>query len=142
MVGTWWHSPEDNGYCSSAVIQSFIRTVTTSFGSICFGSLLVAILQALRAIANMAQAEGDAGIGACIAECILVCLQSILEYFNKVCTSTRQEFRWEREYDGCSSRMWVLQSLFRYHRSSLTFSCVVLYSILIVGLYLRWSLRI
>ena len=83
-MGTWWHAPEDNGYCSSAVIQSFIRTVTTSFGSICFGSLLVAILQALRAIANLAQAEGDGGIGVCIAECILGCLQAILEYFNKV----------------------------------------------------------
>jgi hypothetical protein len=84
VVGTWWHSPEDNGYCSSAVINSFIRTITTSFGSICFGSLLVAILQALRAVANMARAEGDGGIGACIAECILGCLASILEYFNKV----------------------------------------------------------
>ena len=57
--------------------------MTTSFGSICFGSLLVAIVQALRALANQAQAEGDAGILACIAECILACLASILEYFNK-----------------------------------------------------------
>lgn len=57
--------------------------MTTSFGSICFGSLLVAIIQALRALANQAQAEGDAGILACIAECILACLASLLEYFNK-----------------------------------------------------------
>jgi branched-subunit amino acid permease len=57
--------------------------MTTSFGSICFGSLLVAIVQALRALANQARAEGDAGILACIAECILACLASILEYFNK-----------------------------------------------------------
>jgi hypothetical protein len=46
-------------------------------------SLLVAILQALKALANQAQAEGDAGILACIAECIIGCLASILEYFNK-----------------------------------------------------------
>lgn len=57
--------------------------MTTSFGSICFGSLLVAIIQALRALANQARAEGDAGILACIAECILACLASMLEYFNK-----------------------------------------------------------
>ena len=48
-----------------------------------FGSLLVAILQALRVLAEAAGDEGDAGIGACIAECILSCLASILEYFNK-----------------------------------------------------------
>jgi hypothetical protein len=60
-----------------------LRTVTTSFGSICFGSLLVAIVQALRALADSAQQNGDAQILACIAQCILACLASILEYFNK-----------------------------------------------------------
>jgi Plasma-membrane choline transporter len=44
---------------------------------------LVAILQSLKALADMAQSEGDAGVLACIAECILACLASILEYFNK-----------------------------------------------------------
>jgi multisubunit Na+/H+ antiporter MnhC subunit len=58
--------------------------MTTSFGSICFGSLLVAILQALKAIAQSARENGDAQILACIAECILGCLASMLEYFNKV----------------------------------------------------------
>jgi hypothetical protein len=81
-VGTWWHSPDENGCCSSGVINSFIRTMTTSFGSICFGSLLVAILQALKALAESARNNGDAGIGACIAECILGCLAAMLEYFN------------------------------------------------------------
>jgi hypothetical protein len=57
--------------------------MTTSFGSICFGSLLVAIVQALKALAQEAQNNGDAAIFACIAQCILGCLQSILEYFNK-----------------------------------------------------------
>mmetsp|Transcript_16458 Transcript_16458/g.30592 ORF Transcript_16458/g.30592 Transcript_16458/m.30592 type:complete len:474 (+) Transcript_16458:122-1543(+) len=82
-VGTWWVAPEESGCCSKGVCNSFIRTVTTSFGSICFGSLLVAIVQALRALAQEAQNNGDAAILACIAECILACLASILEYFNK-----------------------------------------------------------
>jgi hypothetical protein len=46
-------------------------------------SLLVAILEALKALAQAARANDDSGIGACIAECILGCLASILEYFNK-----------------------------------------------------------
>jgi Plasma-membrane choline transporter len=58
--------------------------MTTSFGSICFGSLLVAIIQALRTIAQEAQNNGDAQIFACIAQCILGCLASIIEYFNTV----------------------------------------------------------
>jgi Plasma-membrane choline transporter len=80
------YAPDECGCCASAVNSSFIRTVTTSFGSICFGSFLVALLQALRAIAQSARENGDAQIFACIAECILGCLASILEYFNKVRT--------------------------------------------------------
>lgn len=82
-VGTWWVAPEESGFCSKAVCNSFIRTITTSFGSICFGSLLVAIIQALRAIASTARQSDDCQLVACIFECILSCLQSILEYFNK-----------------------------------------------------------
>lgn len=82
-VGTWWVAPDESGCCSRAVCNSFIRTVTTSFGSICFGSLLVAILQALRALASTARQSDECALVACIFECILECLASILEYFNK-----------------------------------------------------------
>ena len=78
-----WIAPEESGFCSKGVCNSFIRTITTSFGSICFGSLLVAIIQALRAIANAARNSDDCAIVACIFECILGCIQSLLEYFNK-----------------------------------------------------------
>eukprot|EP00543_Licmophora_paradoxa_P005639 CAMPEP_0202445168 /NCGR_PEP_ID=MMETSP1360-20130828/4044_1 /ASSEMBLY_ACC=CAM_ASM_000848 /TAXON_ID=515479 /ORGANISM="Licmophora paradoxa, Strain CCMP2313" /LENGTH=475 /DNA_ID=CAMNT_0049061345 /DNA_START=49 /DNA_END=1476 /DNA_ORIENTATION=+ len=84
VVGTWWITPEEGkGCCSVGVRGSFWRAVTTSFGSICFGSLIVAIIQALKQLAAQARAEGDAGFLACIAECILGCLESIVEYFNK-----------------------------------------------------------
>lgn len=58
--------------------------MTTSFGSICFGSLIVAILEALRTLANAARNNDDGNaILLCIAECILSCLASIVEYFNR-----------------------------------------------------------
>lgn len=82
-VGTWWYEPSESGCCGSAINNSFLRTITTSFGSICFGSFIVAILQALRMLANSAQSNGDANFLACIAECILACLASIVEYLNK-----------------------------------------------------------
>jgi len=34
-------------------------------------------------LANIAGSQDDAGIGACIAQCILSCLASLVEYFNK-----------------------------------------------------------
>jgi len=82
-VGTWWFSPDDaTSCCSSGMMGSLFRALTTSFGSICFGSLLVAILQAVRALANSAR-NNDNGILICIADCILGLLESLLEYFNK-----------------------------------------------------------
>ena len=82
-VGTWWYSPEDASCCcSSAIIGSMVRTMTTSFGSICFGSLIVAILQAVRTLVNVLRTE-DNSILLCLADCILSCLESIVQYFNK-----------------------------------------------------------
>jgi len=37
VVGSWWVAPAENGCCGATVCNSFIRTVTTSFGSVCFG---------------------------------------------------------------------------------------------------------
>jgi len=81
-VGTWWFSPDQTGCCSSAVTGSMIRSLTSSFGSICFGSLIVAFIQALRQLAASSR-DSDNGILLCIAECILACLESLVEYFNK-----------------------------------------------------------
>ena len=86
MVGNWWFEPDEASHCcSSAVNNSFLRAMTTSFGSICFGSLIVAVLDALRLLANTARNMDDSGIGLCIAECILDCLARLIEYFNKWC---------------------------------------------------------
>lgn len=76
--------PEEASCCCSAAVNgSFVRTVTTSFGSICFGSLIVAILRALEMLANAARNNDDGNFLVCIAECILSCLASLVEYFNK-----------------------------------------------------------
>lgn len=84
VVGQWWFDPVGATYCcSGAVCGSFIRATTTSFGSICFGSLLVAVIQALRQMAQQARRNNGNDLILCLAECILSCLQSIIEYFNK-----------------------------------------------------------
>lgn len=83
-VGTWWFVPvEANGCFSGGLRNSFVRATTYSFGSICFGSLLVAVVQALRAMARNARNDEDSALLACLLECILACIQDIIEYFNK-----------------------------------------------------------
>ena len=50
-VGTWWWAPlEADSFCSEGVRSSHSRALTYSFGSICFGSLVVAIVQALKSM--------------------------------------------------------------------------------------------
>ena len=82
-VGTWWWTPlEASGFCSKAVRESHHRAMTNSFGSICLGSLLVAIIQTIKAFVESAR-ESDDGLLKCLADCILGCLQTIMEMFNE-----------------------------------------------------------
>ncbi|KAJ1561628.1 putative choline transporter, neither null mutation nor overexpression affects choline transport [Cladochytrium tenue] len=74
---------------SAVTAKSAGRALTTSFGSICFGSLLIAILDTLRSLArsaeNNAANNGDILQCLCFAciTCILYCIEDILLYFNK-----------------------------------------------------------
>ncbi|CAH0475989.1 unnamed protein product [Peronospora belbahrii] len=85
VIATWWYQPN----AQKATIGALYRSVTTSFGSICFGSLIVAVLQALRTMADTARRraseENNSGLAclACMAECILSCLTNIMEYVNQ-----------------------------------------------------------
>mmetsp|Transcript_33051 Transcript_33051/g.63155 ORF Transcript_33051/g.63155 Transcript_33051/m.63155 type:complete len:586 (-) Transcript_33051:185-1942(-) len=84
VVGTWWFSPlEATSFCSTAVSGSFIRSTTYSFGSICFGSLIVAVLHMLRNSLRSAQNNRHLGIVRCIVVCIMTYIERLVEYFNK-----------------------------------------------------------
>lgn len=84
VIGTWWFSPlEASSFCSSAVRDSLARSLTYSFGSICFGSLIVAIVETLRAWLRGAASRNRNGIVRLIAQCLLLWVERIVEYFNK-----------------------------------------------------------
>lgn len=92
LVGTWYFDPQDaKSFCSSALGTSLYRSVTYSFGSICFGSLCVAILQTLdyivQSLRNQREREGDQNPGMalllCCLDCILSIMAGIMEFFNK-----------------------------------------------------------
>mmetsp|Transcript_10473 Transcript_10473/g.19152 ORF Transcript_10473/g.19152 Transcript_10473/m.19152 type:complete len:520 (+) Transcript_10473:137-1696(+) len=86
VVGTWWFAPADAlSVFSPAIMDSFSRATTYSFGSICMGSLLVALIQTLQTLARNARRNdrGGGGLLLCILECILHLLSRIAIYFNK-----------------------------------------------------------
>lgn len=93
IVGTWYYDPNDaNSCCSPSIGQSFRRSLTYSFGSICFGSLCVAILQTLDWMVNMLRNERehngqDSNVAVslllCCLDCVLRILEGIVEFFNK-----------------------------------------------------------
>ncbi|RKP34608.1 plasma-membrane choline transporter-domain-containing protein [Dimargaris cristalligena] len=72
---------------ANPTVSAFKRATTNSFGSVCFGSLLVALFQTIRAILQtLLNAGSDDAIGAfiaCCVGCILGMIQSLLEFFNK-----------------------------------------------------------
>lgn len=75
-ANSWWDDGLNAAICHSC---------TLSFGSICFGSLLASIVQALKWTHRMA-AKFDNKLMKCVAaviDCFLSCVQNAVEYFNK-----------------------------------------------------------
>jgi len=87
VVGTWWFDPQDAlSVFSPAIVDSLRRSTTYSFGSICMGSLLVAIIQSMEAMVRSAKRQNNQGVGTillCIIECILRMISRIAIYFNR-----------------------------------------------------------
>merc|ERR1719159_2046399 len=70
-----------------SVSASLTVAFTKSFGSICFGSLLVAIVRALRVMVDSARRQANnrnaaAAVLACLVSCILSIIEDIMEWFN------------------------------------------------------------
>merc|ERR1739848_703150 len=79
-VATWYFLSANMP--RNPTLSSFKRAVTYSLGSICFGSLLVAIIKTMRALLNSARRQGRDNIVACIAACLLSCIERLVEYIN------------------------------------------------------------
>jgi hypothetical protein len=84
-VGTWWFAPrEASSCCSRGVRDSYLRAITTSFGSICLGSIIVAIIQAVKEVIQSLRDSDEGGsMLLCCAHCLLGCIESLAEYFNQ-----------------------------------------------------------
>lgn len=84
-VSSWWLVPSEKAPTTSALK----RAMTTSFGSVCLGSLIVAVLDTLRSLfrmlRNSANDRGEGGLAclACVLECCVECIEDAVEYINK-----------------------------------------------------------
>ena len=85
-IGTWFYNSLNMP--PSPVKDALIRSCTTSFGSICFGSLLVAPVAVLRATLNLAKGQTnyspEQGItadpnkfGEAMQQCCFACLHCV-----------------------------------------------------------------
>lgn len=94
VVGNWWVNPggSSKAVCSRANRESVLRATVWNFGSICFGSLLLAAVQALRATVYVMQkisrndsedGEDGGGVLICCIQCCLGCVEGTLKFFNK-----------------------------------------------------------
>jgi hypothetical protein len=81
VVGQWWFVADAQR--QYAVEVSIQRAFTTSFGTISFGSLIVAFLKALRVVAqiNESNARRDRNILLLLVSCVAVCILRIFEGF-------------------------------------------------------------
>ncbi|OQR95233.1 hypothetical protein ACHHYP_00181 [Achlya hypogyna] len=75
-VAGWWYAA---GVTSTQ--GALKRCLTTSFGSICLGSLLVALLETLKLVLDNTAKNG--GVAAVIAQCLVGCILSLLELYNR-----------------------------------------------------------
>lgn len=94
VYGTWYYCfKSDQGMPRWPAFGSFKRAMTYSFGSISFGSLLIALVNLIRYLLEMARSaqvqSGDNGIGAIFAMICLCCVQMFvgiiqwaITYFN------------------------------------------------------------
>ncbi|CAJ1327727.1 unnamed protein product [Effrenium voratum] len=83
-VFTRWYFAQPGNY----LWKSLRVALTTSFGSICFGSFTIAAIRAVEALVKSAQrqASSDGNMVGCVLLCILDmligCIGDLLEYFN------------------------------------------------------------
>jgi hypothetical protein len=92
--------------------KSAKRAMTISLGSNCYGSILIALVQFLRALIQAArQSAQDDNNQACslflvCLECIVSCIEDILEYFNKYAFA--QVAIYGKDYYTAAKDTWAL----------------------------------
>jgi len=76
-----WYFLYPNNMPPSPAKDSFKRAMTTSFGSICFGSFVIAIIKAVKSMVEQGRSSRQP-ILRCMVVCLLSYLDRIMQYIN------------------------------------------------------------
>jgi len=88
-VQATWYFLAPHAVPNHPVFHAVKRASTTSFGSICFGSFIVAFIRTVRFFVNLAYQNARnsnnqfAACALCILECLIGILESIVNYLNQ-----------------------------------------------------------
>ena len=88
IFGVWYYNQGPDP--RHVALSSLRRCLTYSFGSLCFGSLILAILDIIRAIVYQVQqqeaSQGDmVGFAlSCVLGCIIGCIDWLITFFNRL----------------------------------------------------------
>lgn len=81
IIASWWYQPEQK---KGVVRGAFGRSISFSLGSICFGSLIVSFIEAVRNfVSTLYSRRRIACPQACICDCLLSILESTWRTFNR-----------------------------------------------------------
>ena len=81
VFGTFYFLQGTGAAIVKPVWNSFSRSMTYSFGSIAFGSLIVALLQLVRFLIDSTRNGRESAAAAC-ADCLIGILEGLVKYFN------------------------------------------------------------
>ncbi|TGZ82543.1 DUF580-domain-containing protein [Ascodesmis nigricans] len=81
VYGSWYFCSQSN-FPKNATLGAFKRAMTYSFGSICFGSLVVSIIQLIKQAVSIARQDAamDGNIVGTILFCCLECFIGLIEW--------------------------------------------------------------
>lgn len=90
-VNKWWANPNPPSY--QIVWDSFRRSITYSFGSICLGSLFVAIIKTIRNTLNFVRYQlKNAQFSSSMLKTVASILLSMIDYLLRVVESITEYF--------------------------------------------------
>jgi hypothetical protein len=136
VFARWYYSSDPRHkaeYDNGALCGSYMTAQFWNFGSICFGTGLLAFIRAMELVARMGQRDAQEGgdlvtcLITCCVRCILECIGDIIEFFNEwgfcqcairnasYCNSVKMVFgllTWRNALQIVSS--WVVDSVVNF----------------------------
>lgn len=100
VMGTWWYNPTDANSCwDDGLNAALCSALTYNFGSICFGSLLASIVQAMKWCLRLSKKTKYLSWVTWCLDCCLSCVQEVsfrpICFLQVRCSVTHSKIPWD-----------------------------------------------